>query len=80
MINKINAKTSLKSEEGLAFMAFGNVESYAALAILALSTGNYIFPNDVDPNVSKDILMIYYLIWKIDQNNNFNSIGPLRKI
>ena len=64
MINKINAKAPRKSEECLTFMVFGNADPYAARVALAVSTGKYTFPDDVDPSVSKDTLLVYYLDWK----------------
>ena len=64
MINQVNAKAPHKSEECLTLMVFGNADPYAILAALAASKGPYTFPDDIDPNVSKDTLMVYYLDWK----------------
>ena len=65
MINQVNAKAPHKSEECLTLMVFDNADPYAALAALSASTGKYTFPDDVDPSVSKDILMVYYYLdWK----------------
>ena len=64
MINQVNAKAPHKSEECLTLMVFGNADPYAVIAALAASKGPYTFPEDVDPSVSRDTLMVYYLDWK----------------
>ena len=45
-------------------MVFGNADPYAVMAALAASKGPYTFPQDIDPSVSRDTLMVYYLDWK----------------
>ena len=64
MLNQVNAKAPHKSEECLTLMVFGNADPYAVMAALAASKGPYTFPQDIDPSVSRDTLMVYYLDWK----------------